>query len=71
MMTKYCISYHEDGVLKSQYCDNKRDASNFARKVTKDGSTARVYRVNGMLHNGSFYETQSTFVADYKDGKRT
>lgn len=50
--------------------ESKRDATNFARKISKD-SYSRVYKDNGSYNSmGRFHAVESTLVAYYKDGKR-
>ncbi len=70
MMTRFYVNYFVDGRCASYCCENKRDASNFARKVSKNGNTSQIYRCSGIIDNGIFYETESTHVANYRDGKR-
>lgn len=69
MMTKYSIGYFVNGQHNHKYCDSKKDASNFARKVSK-GGRAYIYRVTGSYIDGVFYEHEGVYVADYIDGKR-
>ena len=53
-----------------QSFDSKRDATNFARKISK-GSYSSVYKQNGRYDfMGKFWESESTLVARYNDGKR-
>lgn len=68
MMTKFAVIWF-DGQSHSQYCDSKREASNLARKVSKE-VPAKIYRCSGIWHNSSFFETESVYVVSYKDGKR-
>lgn len=50
--------------------DSKRDATNFARKLSKD-SYSLVYKESGSYNlMGRFHALESILVARYKDGKR-
>lgn len=54
----------------SQSFNTKREATNFARKISK-GSYSSVYKQNGHYDfMGQFWESDSTLVARYSDGKR-
>lgn len=70
MMTRFYVTYTVNEHRAGKYCDSKRDASNLARKMSKNGSVSQIYRCSGIMHDGTFYETESTYVAHYKDGKR-
>lgn len=69
MMTKFVVIWFRDNQPHSRYCDSKSMASNFARKMSKDGK-AKIYRCVGILNGGEFFETESFFVATYTNGKR-
>lgn len=50
--------------------ESRRDATNYARKISKD-SYSLVYKDNGSyISTGRFHAVESTLVARYKDGKR-
>jgi hypothetical protein len=66
MMTIFSV--FSNGTKKS--FSNKRDATNFARKISK-GSCSSVNKQNGRYDfMGKFWESESTLVANYNDGKR-
>ena len=66
MMTIFSV--YSNGI--SQKFDSKRDATNFARKISK-GGYSMVYKVNGCYDFcGRFLESTSTYVCRYNDGKR-
>lgn len=62
------FSVIQNGV--SHNFESRRDATNFARKLSKD-SYSLIYKESGSYNlMGRFHAIEATLVARYKDGKR-